>query len=387
MQLSRRRPIIDGLRDYGLPPVLWPEVSLAPMPGLPPMLVLPQECCLGLEKDIWSYVGHMVLVFREVWRVLREDGTLWLNLGDSYASSGEKQTGRNDENRPTPGGRGGSFNGGLKAKLSINTGLKSKDLMGIPFRVALALQADGWYLRSDVIWHKPNPMPESVTDRPTKAHEYVFLMSKSERYFYDVEAIKEEAENAGKVVSLGEKSFSKGQANGARVNPSGNGNMDTYTVSNGRNRRTVWTVATQPYAAAHFATFPPKLIEPMILASTSEYGVCGACGGPWVRVIEREHVGDNLGKRSDNPRAGIRGSGLARPPQTVARKEFLGWRPSCACDVPTVPAVVLDPFGGSGTTGKVALANRRNFILIDANPTYAEELAPERLNGTQIKLV
>jgi DNA modification methylase len=321
-------PPYFGLRDYQLDPAKWPEISFSPMPGLPPLYVPAQECCLGLEKDIWAYVGHMVLVFREVWRVLRGDGTLWLNLGDSYVA---------------PNGRshGHSYNGkGPNSQLSHmakaqDIGIKrefgdipAKNLTGIPWRVAYALQADGWYLRSDVIWHKPNPMPESVTDRPTKAHEYVFLFSKSERYFYDVDAIREPVtESSIERARYGWNGVTDDNSNGSRSGSSfqkmarGEAKADILVPLNGRNKRTVWTVATQPYAAAHFATFPPKLIEPMILAGCSEGGT------------------------------------------------------------------VLDPFMGSGTTAKVALANRRNYIGIDANPTYAEELAPERLNGTQIKLV
>jgi DNA modification methylase len=383
-------PPYYGLRDYGLEPVLWPEVSFSPMPGLPPLYVPAQECCLGLEKDIWAYVGHMVLIFREVWRTLRDDGTLWLNLGDSYANDtkwGGSSGGKNYTSAA------GGYQGQRDKR---DTGLKPKDLMGIPWRVAYALQADGWYLRSDVIWHKPNPMPESVTDRPTKAHEYVFLLSKSERYFYDADAIRElhKEESIERMKSTFNGWRDRKDPDQLKV-----GNFNNYLDREtgwgnpaGRNRRTVWTVATQPYAAAHFATFPPKLIEPMILASTSEYGVCGECGAQWAREVEkkvnlesgRRQVG--LGPKTlDNPmtKNGQQGSTLHH----TVEKTTTGWRPSCSCNAPTVPAVVLDPFMGSGTTAKVALANRRNYIGIDANPTYAEELAPERLNGTQIKLV
>jgi site-specific DNA-methyltransferase (cytosine-N4-specific) len=140
--------------------------------------------------------------------------------------------------------------------------------MGIPWRVAFALQTDGWWLRQDIIWAKPNPMPESVTDRCTKAHEYLFLLSKRERYYYDADAINEPATNSGKVISLGEKSFSKGQATAAGIDPSGNGTADSYTVVPDRNRRSVWTIPTQPYAEAHFATFPRALVEPCVMAGS-----------------------------------------------------------------------------------------------------------------------
>jgi DNA modification methylase len=144
--------------------------------------------------------------------------------------------------------------------------LKPKDLVGIPWRVAFALQSDGWYLRQDIIWAKPNPMPESVKDRCTKSHEYIFLLTKSAQYYYDNEAIRETAKNANKTISLGEKSFSKRQAKGVGVEPSGNGKSDNYTVKEYRNKRSVWTVATKPFKGAHFAVFPPALIEPCILA-------------------------------------------------------------------------------------------------------------------------
>jgi len=178
--------------------------------------------------------------------------------------------------------------------------------------VAFALQADGWYLRQDIIWHKPNPMPESVKDRCTKAHEYIFLLTKSDRYYFDSEAMREPATNAGKRVSLGAKSFSRGQAAGANVAPSGNGLADHYDVPEFRNRRSVWTVTTRSYKGAHFATFPPELIEPCILAGCPTGGT------------------------------------------------------------------VLDPFGGSGTTGGVAAKNCRNAVLCELNPEYAA-LVDERI--------
>ena len=218
-----------GLRDYGDKGQQWPAVSYAPMPGLSLLEIPEQVAALGLEPDPAAYVGHLVEVFRAVRRVLRNDGTLWLNLGDSFAN---------------------------------------KQLQGIPWRVAYALQADGWYLRSDIIWHKPNPTPESVTDRPTKAHEYLFLFTKSARYFYDAGAIAEPAQHAGKEVSLGAKSLSRGQASGANVTPSGNALKHSITVKDTRNRRSVWTIASRPYSGAHFAVMPPGLVEPCINAGS-----------------------------------------------------------------------------------------------------------------------
>jgi len=196
-----------GLRDYGA------------------------EGQLGLEPTPEEYVERMVEVFREVRRVLRDDGTLWLNLGDSYGPD--------------------------------------KQLMGMPWRVAFALQADGWYLRSDIIWAKPNPMPESVTDRPTKSHEYLFLMSKSARYFYDAEAIREISVHAGETITLGAKSLSKGQSTGANVRPSGNALRDSIVVTPHRNKRTIWTVPTRPFPGAHFAVMPPDLVLPCVQAGSA----------------------------------------------------------------------------------------------------------------------
>lgn len=227
-------PPYFGLRDYGCPEQI------------------------GLEETPSAYVEKMVAVFREVHRVLRDDGTLWLNLGDSYEAAGRKGHGVVHGKQATNTGGGG--------KQRPNAGLPPKSLIGIPWRVAFGLQADGWILRQDIIWDKPNPMPESVTDRCTKSHEYVFLFSKSETYFYDAGAIAEQATHAGKVVTLGEKSLSRGRATGANVAPSGNGTADSVTVKETRNKRSVWRVSARPYAEAHFATFPPELIAPMILA-------------------------------------------------------------------------------------------------------------------------
>ena len=221
---------------------------------------------LGLEATPDEYVANMVAVFRAVRRVLRDDGTLWLNLGDSYAGSGKGRMG--DGSHAINGGDKQHTNKGstLGVLPESETGLKPKDLVGIPWRVAFALQADGWYLRQDIIWHKPNPMPESVTDRCTKAHEYIFLLTKSARYYYDNEAVKEDAVRAGDVPG----------GNGHYIQHSAGGhNKDGLTacgqkpVAETRNKRSVWTVTTKPFKGAHFATFPPDLIEPCILAGSA----------------------------------------------------------------------------------------------------------------------
>ena len=219
---------------------------------------------IGLEATPEAFIAELVAVFREVRRVLRDDGTLWVVIGDSYASTAG---GYSDT-----GSRGVTAVIGAKTQAAVRKGscrkppegLKPKDLIGIPWMLAFALRADGWYLRQDIIWHKPNPMPESVTDRCTKAHEYVFLLSKSARYYYDAGAIKEPAIHEGRVVKASggaAKNALKGQFGQTAA-----GFTKHDTIVTDRNKRSVWTVATQPYSGAHFATFPPALIEPCILA-------------------------------------------------------------------------------------------------------------------------
>lgn len=239
-----------GLRDYGA------------------------EGQLGLEPTPEEYVANMVRVFRLVWDVLADDGTLWLNLGDCYAGN------RNDRDALEKYGQEHGMGGGHRITESRRRdnaqcprsdvrihGLKPKDLVGIPWMVAFALRADGWYLRRDIIWHKPNPMPESVRDRPTIAHEYLFLLSKRERYYYDAEAIAEPAANAS-VSRLSQPGLS-GQAGSDRVPGKTNGPMKAVGSTERANKRDVWTVASQPYSRAHFATYPPDLIKPCILAGSA----------------------------------------------------------------------------------------------------------------------
>lgn len=229
-----------GLRDYG------------------------EDDQLGLEPTPEEYVENMVAVFREVRRVLRDDGTLWLNLGDSYASG---EVGRHDGRTKNSGY--GARHPGPRQSTKLNTGLKPKDLVGIPWRVAFALQADGWYLRSDIIWHKPNPMPESVTDRPTKAHEYLFLLTKSPRYYYDADAIREGTQEWSS--AKGFSGAGQDQRTGGLAHRNGHGHH-SHESQSGRNKRTVWTVTTKPFSGAHFAVFPPDLIEPCVLAGCPEGG-------------------------------------------------------------------------------------------------------------------
>lgn len=525
-------PPYFGLRDYGI------------------------DGQFGLEQTPEEYVANMVAVFREVRRVLRRDGTLWLNIGDSYAGSWGNYApgGIKGTQRPqTENGKRWERPAYADTKLLPPTanvpGLKPKDLIGIPWMVAKALQAPyyvgrikreadraylagfidgegtisfverdrgpnhtptydvrifatncddatlrefcdmtaghvyqheqgkrknrfgylpcyrwqmgthdgallirelypylrskrkqailmwtlyltlrhknghartptdvvekrqaiaemvhtlnaggdvdlpgwveeppaatepGWWLRSDIVWSKSNPMPESVTDRPTKAHEYLFLLAKAERYYYDAGAVAERSESPERprlrpngLSRPDEKQNPIGHDSGCGVGPT-------------RNRRTVWTVATTPYRGAHFATFPPKLIEPCILAGTSAHGVCAKCGAPWRRVVER--IGANAANEE-----GIRAMEAKGVPRQKANlyvthergtTHTLGWQSSCSCDAPVVPAIVIDPFCGSGTTGEVALNHRRNFIGIELNPDYIE-LAHKRIKQNTAQL-
>lgn len=325
---------------------------------------------LGLEKTPDEYVAKMVAVFREVRRVLRDDGTLWLNLGDSYASEGGAHGGRKDNQRGVGAKRTHDAGAGDQLARRAPNGIKAKDLCGIPWRVAFALQADCWYLRSDIIWHKPNPMPESVTDRPTKAHEYLFLLTKSASYFYDADAIAEESTYSGTVTFGGPAKLARAAVNGAL--PTGNeattARRDNYPT---RNRRSVWTVATRPYKGAHFATFPPKLIEPCILAGTSPQA-CEHCAAPWERVTERIGA-EVMSPRSQYGNGAGRNDG-GRSQLVGASSSTLGWRPTCDCADNTGAGrcVVLDPFGGAGTTGLVADRLGRDAILIELNKEYTE---------------
>ncbi len=479
-----------GLRDYGIPPVTWPEVTFVPMAGLPPITIPAEDAVHGLEADLWHYVAHDVAIFRAVRRVLREDGTLWLNLGSTYAGAGysnNENTGgatqaqggkqkhsyvsrgkppsqsrcdapacdtggkelqystvidfscsdlcdgcraalsrRNDCNvqpplqspsllgktchdsghsdcdsgvpdaspQPAQGStmqksspqpqancrhcancgaclsvlRSSSRDGRLcarKAQCNYDTSLrglgsrnqgkdvlamacnnlstpslnfKSKDLIPIPWMVALALQADGWYLRCDIIWHKPNPMPESVTDRPTKAHEYVFLLAKNERYFYDAEAVKESSvDMAGWQSRMKYKLSGRdpsdvvcpGDKEGQRYAPKGFREVPENGA--GRNRRSVWTIPSQAYPESHFAVFPEALVKPCILAGTSARGCCPKCGAPWKRVVEK--TGQIPGRERN---VGGRNDGFARPAQwkngqNPTDTKTLGWEPTCFC--------------------------------------------------------
>ncbi|OZV10812.1 site-specific DNA-methyltransferase [Tissierella sp. P1] len=296
---------------------------------------------LGLEETPEEYVSSIVEIFREVKRVLKNEGTLWLNLGDSYAGSGKGQWEEGKGQKETYIATKDS----LQCKIpKTPNGLKPKDLVGIPWMVAFALRADGWYLRSDIIWNKPNPMPESVQDRPTKAHEYIFLLSKSKNYYYDKDAIMEplaqssiqrlqqdiDSQNGSSRANGGSKLngnmkavFTVRGSKGIIGNPnSGRREEDkTIEVPIGRNKRTVWTIPTAKFSEAHFATFPPELIEPCVLAGSPSGGI------------------------------------------------------------------VLDPFMGSGTTAMVAVRNQRNYIGFELNSDYIQIAKKHRLNKVQLQMI
>jgi DNA modification methylase len=262
---------------------------------------------LGLEETPQEYVDNLVKVFKEVKRVLRDDGTVWLNLGDSYNTT---QAG----NKTWGDGVGANKHyqmGVIPKKRKVEKKLKPKDLVGIPWRVAFALQEDGWYLRQDIIWHKPNPMPESVKDRCTKAHEYIFLLSKSKNYYFDNESIRESIKESNKGFISARARTASGALGGKNQH-----NMEKreYSEIKGANKRSVWTVTTKPYKEAHFATYPPNLIEPCILAGCPENGN------------------------------------------------------------------ILDPFGGSGTTGLVADRLNRNATIIELNKEYIK-IADKRITN------
>ncbi|GAB6036192.1 hypothetical protein JCM15519_07510 [Fundidesulfovibrio butyratiphilus] len=355
---------------------------------------------IGLEPTIDEYLARMVAVFREVRRVLRRDGTLWLNMGDSYAGSWGAQ-GR--QGKSGVAGRSGCAARLIAAaakresgtgSLSQTPGLKAKDLVGQPWRLALALQADGWWLRSDIIWSKPNPMPSSVTDRPGVAHEYVFLLTKSAKYFYDAEAVRVPSKwpDHPRTLSVAPKAPGQPEHKGLRKQAmkagtlqgshgsmahDGNGHRyaEVYNNPAGRNLRSVWTIPVGGFPGAHFATFPPALVEPCIKAGTSQRGVCAQCGAPWVREVEKTFIRQqDVSEERAYHRPGSLdpSSGWAGTPRGTTHTTTTGWRPGCICATrETRPAVVLDPFLGSGTTALVALTMGRDFVGIELNPEYA----------------
>lgn len=422
-----------GLRKYaGDQGIMWDAVSYAPMAGLPQITIPAMQCGLGEEPTPEAYIGHLILVMREMWRVLRDDATCWVNLGDSYAGSwgnyGGQNRGQGKQRQIVNGSLVGSkaYEGKEQWRPPTSNGppgLKPKDLVQIPARFALAAQADGWWVRSDIIWAKPNPMPESVTDRPTKAHEYIYLLAKSPRYFYDNEAIKEPLkESSIQRISQptfgeqtgGEKDYG---ANGVNSNRSMRRTLENFAASNGvrfggnkadgygtrlasgnewqatsgANKRSVWNVPTSPYHGAHFATWPEALVETMVLASTSARGVCPQCGAPWKRVMEK--IGEIRQRWKEGAAVvdaqwgGGVGASSVIATGNVAVRQTVGWKPTCQCSVEdVVPATVLDPFNGSGTTGRVANRLGRAYIGVDVAEEYLTDLSAKRMENIQYEM-
>lgn len=328
---------------------------------------------LGLEPTPELYVEHLVEIFREVRRVLRDDGTLWLNLGDSYAGSGGpgSQYDRTSE-------RKGEFKKFRNPNRKV-ANLKPKDLVGIPWMTAFALRGDGWWLRSDVIWFKPNGKPESMGDRPTCVHEYLFLLSKSRRYFYDQDAIREPNSDKyprtkmtwdrRKALGLYDNAEERSKAALGSTQCVHHAPGGLGSNPKGRNKRSVWVIKTKPFKGAHFATYPEELPKLCIKAGTSEKGCCSECGAPWER--------DSLTEWSPTCACNAACPGITLPPDDPS---YVPYEP--------VPCVVLDPFMGAGTTGVAAKNLGRFWLGMEVNAGYIE-IANRRLaraDGVQLEL-
>lgn len=415
---------------------------------------------IGLEQTPSEYIHEIVLVFRELWRVLHQTGTAWLNLGDSYVGYKGKNYGIHPHLSNLQ--KNSKIHFSHDVCTPQTSGMKSKDLVGIPWRVALALQADGWWLRSDIVWQKPSPMPESVNGwrweqhrikisksnravpdsyhslaqpngkahserngkdfadqfgnymdcpgcvkcadndglvlrrgswRPTSSYEHIFMLAKSADYFCDKDAVTEplaESSHGRKPVSFG---GAKGRAyRPEKTDPNFRNGAEQWgrtfdyqeSCKNGRNQRDIWTIAHQGWSGAHYATFPPEIPRRCIKAGTSEKGVCPDCGNPWARIVTKT----TAAPRPDNPNQALpysADSGLTQGTGATTLHKHRGtitngWKATCTCSKDPVPAVVLDPFVGSGTTLQVARELRRNGIGLDLNWTYLQKEARKRLN-------
>lgn len=343
---------------------------------------------IGIEERPEDYISNLVSIFRETRRVLRDDGTIWIVIGDGYATQPKGNPGSRSKGL-TNNGDCAAEASQHRTKSTIVGGLKQKDLIGIPWMLGLALRDDGYFLRDVVIWAKScsgnyrggSCMPESVRDRTVKSFEYVLMLTKNPRYYYDAQAIAEpcaELErkqsekrrlmrmNRGVVSLNGLGQTSKGVDGGAVI---------THEMKSGatRNRRAVWTISTQPFKGSHFACFPLKLVEPMILAGSSERGCCPKCLAPYQRITEKTKIKRNR-PNSLTKRTGEEGTGNFCPNDTAGvSTKTLGWEPTCTCDAgEPIPCTILDPFSGAATTGIAAVRNGRRYVGIDLNEDYNE---------------
>ena len=329
---------------------------------------------IGLESTFEEYLDKIVMVFQEVQRTLRPDGTLWLNIGDTYASSNShdnKKFGNEQFNKNRP-----SREHCIIPKKKTPPGFKTGDLMGVPWRVAIALQASGWYLRSDIIWNKPNCMPESVKNRPTKSHEYVFLFSKSPAYYYDNVAIQEPVKES----SLKRYRYSMGGSTPGSVYPHENRakphNFNFDEGSKYKNKRSVWTIPSVGYKQSHFATFPLNLVDICLKAGTSEKGCCPICGAPHSRITVQTFVPQQdiknsckLAKKSNKQLDASNSWGDYPRGSTII--DTIKWVSTCSCHAGNpIPCTVLDPFAGSGTVGNWCRNHNRACVLIELNENY-----------------
>lgn len=342
-------PPFYGLRDYGV------------------------DGQIGLEDTPQAFITRLVGLFSQIRRVLKKTGVCWVNLGDSYASG---EIGRHDS---VQANNGREWSGTKKATIRQQqhnvTNLPSKSLLMIPARFAIAMQDDGWILRSECVWVKPNPMPESVKDRPTKSHEMVYMFTRSPRYWYDADAVREMAEAPTRRAA----SFRDGgvYTNNRSFNNSATKDKATHgdgEMGIGRNRRDVFTIATEPTPFAHFATFPQALIEPLILAGCPEK-LCAECGKPYEREVEVERTIESKSKRYN----GVSMRNDANNYRQKATHTDKGIHPTCTCNAATRAGVVFDPFMGSGTTALVARRLGRHYLGCELNPKYAA-LANTRLS-------
>ncbi len=413
VQVCCTSPPYFALRKYdGVEPSDWPAIEYAPMPGLPPLSVPAMTCCLGNEPTPEAYVGHLVLIFREVFRVLRPDGTCWLNLGDSYNADGRK--GRKSMGQ-------GKNNGYSAWANKTATGTKPKDLIGVPHRVAFALQAEGWYWRQTISWQKTSPMPSPTRDRPTSATEEIFLLAKNARYYYDLDACRVASAEAtinrdrySRILDDPDEQYAARHDHETPSHEGGRNLWNWWDVGEDENgempAKLKWEISTEPAKrkTKHYASYPSVIAERAFKLGTSARGACPACGSPWRRATARpcKQCGQpvptqgkqcgSCGFRNKAWKEGRGGDASQRAGESdtvgplVARfpggfsntQQALSWQPSCSCGLQeTVPCLTLDPFCGTGTSGKAARSLGLRFVGVEPSASYAEA-ARQRISGT-----